>query len=121
MYPGGTGYYADGDTPGQPLRMELLAKLYDRSLHPKLSQDQSSAYAARIREGAAQLKADIDAMSIPQANVTLLERVRTALARVAQFELANLKRMYKIDGLTEAEIHTIIPDRPVGKKTPKSS
>ncbi len=46
-------------------------------------------------------------------------RLRTALARVVQVELANLKRMYKIDGLTEAEIHAIIPDRPVGKKMPK--
>ena len=39
MYPGGTGYYTDSDTPGQPARMELLAKLYDRALHPKIPED----------------------------------------------------------------------------------
>jgi hypothetical protein len=38
---------------------------------------------------------------------------------VAQFELANLKRLFKVDGMSEAEIHSIIPDRPVAKKTPK--
>lgn len=116
MYPGGTGYYTDGDTPGQPARMELLAKLYDRALHPKIPGDKSREYARRIREAAAALKADLDAAAAPSANVTLLERVRTALGRVTQYELANLKRLYKVEGLTEAQIHEIIPDRPIAKK-----
>ncbi|AKT42747.1 uncharacterized protein CMC5_069740 [Chondromyces crocatus] len=38
----------------------------------------------------------------------MLERVRTAVARTTGIALANLKRLYK----TEAEIHTVIPDRP---------
>ncbi len=120
MYPGGAGYYTENDTAGQPTRMELLAKLYDRKLHPKLTEAQCQGYALRIREAAAALKADIDAAAGPAANVGLLERVRTALGRMAQFELANLKRLFKIDGMSEAEIHTIIPDRPVAKKTPKN-
>jgi len=33
--------------------------------------------------------------------------------------LASLKRIYKNDGLTEAQIHEIIPDHPVAKKPPK--
>jgi hypothetical protein len=119
MYPGGAGYYTENDTPGQPTRMELLAKLYERRLHPKLTEAQCQGYAQRIREGAAALKQDIDAVAGPAANVTLLERTRTALGRVAQFELANLKRLYKADGMTEAQIHAIIPDRPVAKKPPK--
>lgn len=117
MYPGGAGYYTDGDLPGQPTRMELLAKLYEKSIHPKLTSAQAQAYAQRIRQAAADLKGDIDAAAAPTANVMLLERTLTAMARVVQFELANLKRMYKIDGLSEAEIHVIIPDRPVAKKT----
>lgn len=48
--------------------------------------------------------------------MALLERVRTALGRIAQFELANLKRTFKNDGMNEAAIHAIIPDRPVAKK-----
>ena len=120
MYPGGAGYYTENDTTGQPTRMELLAKLYDRKLHPKLTATQCQGYAQRIRDAAAALRVDIDALAGPAANVALLERVRTALGRVAQFELANLKRMFKIDGLTEAEIHAIIPDRPVPKKAPKT-
>jgi hypothetical protein len=116
MYPGGAGYYTDGDTPGQPLRMELLARLYERRIHPKLTEEQSLAYAARIRQAAAALKQDVDAAAGPAAQVALLERVRTALGRAAQFELAGLKRSFKNDGMTEVQIHAIIPDRPVAKK-----
>lgn len=121
MFPGGANYYTDGDTPGQPARMELLAKLFDRKLHPKLTPAQSDAYAVRVRAAASALQADIDAAAAPAANVTLLERVRTALGRIAQFELANLKRSYKIDGMSEAAIHDIIPDRPVAKKAAKKA
>jgi len=119
MYPGGAGYYTDGDTPGQPARMELLAKLYDRNLHPKLTVAQSSMFASRVRDAASELKADLDATATPAASVALLERVRTALGRIAQFELANLKRSYKNEGMNEASIHGIIPDRPTTKKAVK--
>jgi hypothetical protein len=66
------------------------------------------------------LPADLNAAAAPSATLALLERVRTALAHVAQFELANLKRMFKVDEMTETEIHQIIPDRPVAKKPPKT-
>jgi len=117
MYPGGAAYYTDGDTAGQPVRMELLARLYERQLHPKLTKDQCLAYAGRIRVAADALKHDIDAAAGPASQVALLERVRTALGRAAQFELASLKRSFKNDGMTEAQIHAIIPDRPPAKKT----
>jgi hypothetical protein len=119
MYPGGTGYYTDGDTPGQPARMELLARLYDRKIHPKLSQAQAQGYALRVREAAKALQVDVDAAATPAASVALLDRVRTALGRVAQFELANLKRSYKNEGMNEAAIHAVIPDRPAAKKAAK--
>src|SRR5262249_1742467 len=61
MYPGGAGYYTEGDTPGQPARMELLAKLYDKNLHPKLTKQQSAAFAVRVRDAAKALKEDLDA------------------------------------------------------------
>lgn len=99
--------------------MELLAKLFDSKLHPKLSAAQCQAYAVRIREAAAALKADIDAAAGPAENVALLQRVWTSLGRTCQFELASLKRTFKNDGRTETQIHAIIPDRPVAKKAAK--
>ncbi len=119
MFPGGAGYYTDGDTSAQPARMELLARLYEKRIHPKLNPDQCLTYAKRVRDAAAALKQDLDAASPVMIHVAQLERVRSALGRVAQAELVNLKRMYKVDGLSEAEIHTIIPDRPVQKKAKK--
>jgi hypothetical protein len=53
----------------------------------------------RVRDAATALRADLDAAAAPAANVALLERVRTALGRIAQFELASLKRTYKNDGM----------------------
>ena len=48
--------------------------------------------------------------------VTLLQREKTALGRAAQMELAHLKRLYKSEGFSEADIHSVIPDRtPSGK------
>ena len=66
------------------------------------------------------LQADLDAAAQRATIVALLERVCIALARVAQFELANQKRMFKVDRMSEAEIHQIIPDQPVPKKVPKT-
>ena len=80
MYPGGAGYYTDGDTPGQPARMELLAKLYDRKLHPKLTAAQSSAFASRVRDAASALKSDLDTVATPRPmRPSSSYRVRTAL------------------------------------------
>ena len=42
----------------------------------------------------------------------LLAQEKTALARAAQMALASLKRAYLNEGLTETEIHTVIPDHP---------
>jgi hypothetical protein len=116
IFPGGADYYTDGDTAEQSDRMELLAQLLERKIHPKLTQDQVTAYAARIREGAKALSADVEAARLPRARVKLLERVRTKLGRTAQFDLAGVKRACKNEGMSEAEIHTIIPDRPPPKK-----
>lgn len=118
MFPGGAGYYTDGDTSEQPQRMELLAELFDRRLHPKLTAEQCVAYAKRIRDGAKALAEDVEAVRLPAARVKLLDRIRTALGRIAQFELGALKRDYKNKGMTEAQIHAIIPDRPTAKKKP---
>jgi hypothetical protein len=52
--------------------------------------------------------------------VRQLGRVKTALARVAQMQLANLKRVYKAQGFSEADIHAVIPDHPKPKRTVES-
>jgi uridine phosphorylase len=64
-----------------------------------------------VRAGALVLRQAIEAAREPAALVGVLERVQAAVARNAAMELANLKRVYKIAGFSEANIHTVIPDR----------
>ncbi len=52
-----------------------------------------------------------------RTQITLAERMHVALGRSAHAALAGLKRVWKADGSSEAEIHAIIPDRPASKKT----
>ncbi len=54
----------------------------------------------------------------PRIRLQRLQRAKTAIAHSAQIELANLKRMYKAQGFSEADIHSVIPDRPRPKRTP---
>jgi hypothetical protein len=111
-------YYADGDTEDQPDRMELLAQLLERGMHPKLTKAQAHGAAKKARDSAVSLRAVLDDGRMPIAKVELFRRIRTATGRAAQFELASLKRSLKNDGFSEAEIHGVIPDRspPAPKK-----
>jgi hypothetical protein len=116
LFPGGIAYYADGKVEDQPDRMDLLAELLESSIHPRLSPAQVKAHAKDIRAGARQLRAAVEAARVPGGRVDLLERVRRAVATVAQSELAALKREYKNKHFSEADIHAVIPDRPVAPR-----
>ncbi|MDI1479670.1 hypothetical protein [Polyangium sp. y55x31] len=116
LFPDGTAYYADGDTDGQPDRMEILVELLHAGIHPKLSKATAASAAAEIQAEGEALRVAVEAARKPAAQVKILGRVRTALAKVVHADLSNLKRLYKIEGFSEAEIHTVIPDRPTKKK-----
>jgi hypothetical protein len=45
-----------------------------------------------------------------------LQRAKTAVAQSARMQLAQLKRIYKAEGFSEADIHSVIPDRPRSTK-----
>jgi hypothetical protein len=49
----------------------------------------------------------------------MFDRATTALAQSSQMALSQLKRLYRAEGFSEAEIHTVIPDRP--RKKPSSA
>ncbi len=120
IFPDGIAYYADGDTDEQPARMQILVKLLQSGIHPKLSQSTADICADEIATEAAALDAAIVNGRQTGAMVKVLGRVRTALGKVVHAELASLKRLYKAEGFSETEIHTVIPDRPTksSKKNP---
>jgi len=122
LFPGGIAYYADGDTDNQPDRMAVLSQLLLAGIHPKLPKDKAAAAAAEVTASAETLHTAVDAARQPAAKLAALQRIRTSVARVAQIELTNLKRTYKASGYSEAEIHEVLPDRPVktAKAAPKA-
>lgn len=111
LFPGGVGVYVDGKESDQPLVMELLAELLESGLHPKLAAT-AAGFAGRIRAAASALEAACDAEAKPVKRFRLVDRMLTSVARVAHIELAKLKRYLKSEGMSEADIHAVIPDRP---------
>jgi hypothetical protein len=112
IFPDGIAYYAEGDTSEQPDRMEILVELLKAGIHPKLSKKTAESAAAEILEESNALRVAVEATQKPAAQVKVLSRVRTSLAKVVHAELSNLKRAYKVEGFSEADIHSVIPDRP---------
>ncbi|MGK3988735.1 hypothetical protein [Sorangium sp. So ce136] len=114
LFPGGVAYFADhedGDITGQPDRLEVLAQLLGSGIHPKLSLDKAQAAAAEVKSAAAALRSTVEATRLPLERLSVLDRIRAAVAKSAHIELVHLKRLYKAAGFSEAEIHGVIPDR----------
>jgi len=112
LFPEGAAIYTDGPVDDQPDLMLLLAELLESNIHPALTLESSTAKAASIRFVADDLGSAVTAASVPSARVNLFDRVLTAVAKASQVELAKLKRYWKSEGISEADIHTVIPDRP---------
>ena len=118
MFPSGITFYTDGPDDVQPARMELLAELLEAKLHPKLEAKKAKQYAAELREAAQALETAVDAARKPRAQLEMYSRMKTAAARNVQLGLVNFKRLLKIAGMSEAEIHTVILDRPSAPRKP---
>ena len=122
LFPGGNAFYVDGDITEQPDRMDLLVELLKAGVHPKLSAEVASACIATITAESAALRLAVDNARPARAKLQLLDRVLAAVTRSAAIELGNFKRMLKANGFTEADAHTMIPDRsssPARKEAPK--
>ena len=121
LFPGGYAAYAEGDVHEQPDRMDLLAELFLAKLHPKLPADRATALAAEITASSTTLRALADTARPLATRLALVSKMKTAVARSLVASIAGLKRQWKADGISEADIHAIIPDRPRPKKAEPSS
>jgi hypothetical protein len=117
VFPNGIGYYTEGPDAEQPHRMELLAQLLEMKVLARLPPDLAASMAKRLRETATAYRKILEPMAAPRTRLQMLERASTALAHSSQIALAQLKRLYRAEGFTEAEIHTVIPDRPRKKQS----
>ena len=111
LFPGGNAFYVDGDVTEQPDRMDLLVELLRANVHPKLSPEVAKASIDAISAESVVLRAAVESARPARAKLQLLDRVLTAVTRGAAIELGQLKRLLKANGFSEADTHTMIPDR----------
>jgi hypothetical protein len=119
LFPGGVRYYLQAPANERHHRLELLASLLESGIHAKLDPVVAKAAADAIRPQIAVVRAALETAAAAQAAARLATRMVSSLAQAAQLELANLKRRYRSEGFSEADIHQVIPDRPLA--TPKSN
>ncbi len=119
VFPSGISYYTGGSDTDQPERMELLAQLLEMNIIARLPEGEAKDIAARLRAGAENYRKALTPTAGPRARLQMFQRALTAVAHSGQIGLAHLKRLYRTEGFSEAEIHSVIPDRP--RKKPVTS
>ena len=118
VFPGGIANYTVGANEEQPDRMDLLADLLEMNLISKLDPATLADMVKRVRGESAAYRKVVDGFVQPRVRLQQLQRAKGAIAQSGQMELAHLKRLYKAQGFTEADIHSVIPDRPRPRKAP---
>jgi hypothetical protein len=108
----GKNAWTDGDPVKQPHLMKVLATNIRHSGHGNLV-ERKETWAARIEQKAAAQAQAASPLDASEAQVTSLGMQRRTLAKTAQVGLTRLKREFKNLGLTESQIHEVIPDAPV--------
>ena len=107
----GKGAWTDGDPAKQHHLMGVLAANIRNANNTKLA-DKKEAWAVRIEQKAELQKQAAAPIDASDALVTTLGMQRRTLAETGQVNLVRLKRDFKNIGMTEAQIHEIIPDNP---------
>jgi len=113
IFGSGKRAWTDGDPAQQPRLMQVLAANIRQTNNPKLA-DKKEDWAVRIEQKAAAQTKAAEPIAAANAQVTALKMQRRTLANAAQVALVRLKRDFKNIGMTEAQIHEIIPDSPAG-------
>ena len=124
IFPGGAGYYTEGGMDDRAERLDLLVELLGRRLHPRVSAESITAWGIKLTTDRDACRAASEALRGPAARAEQVERAYFAVVRSAHAALGSTKRDLKSDGVTEAEIHEVIPNRPrtreeVGPATPQ--
>jgi len=115
VFPGGVGTYTSGDPRGQPLLMQVLHARILAASAPQWSDAQRQAWAAEIEVLRVPYAAAVEAHRPAEATAVVAEVGYRAAVRGGHARLRTFKRDLKNLGLTEAQIHDIIPDAGAGK------
>lgn len=115
----GKSQWTDGDPRKQHISMTILAGRLRQSDAPALQAGKKS-WAKRIEAKAAPQEQAAKALEQAEVQLTVVEGMARAVADLAQVSLVRLKRDLKNAGLTEAQIHEIIPDYVPKARAPRT-
>lgn len=116
VFPDGIGTYTDGDPRGQPLLMQVLHARILSASAPQWSAAQKAVWAAEIEARRVPYAAAVEALRPVEAAATVADAAFRATVRGAATRLRAYKRDLQNLGLTEAQIHVIIPDAGAGRR-----
>lgn len=112
LFWGGVSAYTSGSMESFQDRIAVLVDLLSRGLHPQITAELVAEWSPKLEAARASVTATNAALASPVVRQTVLERSYVSVARRLQSALAAVKRDLKSEGLTEPQIHEIIPDRP---------
>jgi hypothetical protein len=112
---GGRNDWTEGNPSRQPHLMNVLSANIRHTNHPKL-QAKKEDWALRIDAKATAQAEAAKSADASEILVTTLSMRRRTLAFAAQVALTRLKRDFKNAGMTEAQVHEIIPDVPTSAR-----
>lgn len=110
VFPGGVATYTAGDPSNQPILMQILQSRMTSASAPQWPEAKRIAWVATIEASRLPYEAAVKAHQPAEAAATVALAGYRAAVRSAHARLRSLKRDLKSLGLSEAQIHEIIPD-----------
>jgi hypothetical protein len=110
VFPGGVATYTSGDPRQQPMMMQVLRSRILSASVPQWSKEACEGWAAEIDALRAPYQAAVDAHRPTEAPATVAHVGYRTAVRAAHARLSAFKRDLRNLGLSEPQIHEIIPD-----------
>jgi len=111
-FPGGAGRYARATPANKPTALRLLAAALETHSHRRIPREMVEEWTTALGAEDEALDEVLRTLGPLDVEGRILRAQRTANAREGQRRLSGLKRYWLGEGLSEAEIHEVIPDRP---------
>jgi hypothetical protein len=87
-----------------------------RVQHPMLDESRRASWAAALDDAGTPLAPLVAAHAAARSDAHRAHATRASLARAAWLELPSLKRELRAAGLTEVQVHSVIPDSPRSRR-----
>jgi hypothetical protein len=114
VFPGGVALYTSGDPRNQPVMMQVLRSRILAASAPQWTQPLRDAWAAQLDASLGPYTTAVEAHRPAEASALVANAGFRAAIRSAHARLQAFKRDLLTLGLTNAQVHEIIPDASAG-------